>query len=177
MSVTIILTISVFRPSKRCYFRFHHRFCVWNPLTSRYISVFRHKNWSISDIRKIEPPPHTFYTSKTCFKGNAFNISRPMTLYSFNPSPPACKLSHKCSSTLPIWTPLQACNARFSILLAFLNFRICSNRLIAGGFGQRLFLWFRSVPLLYFLAENIYNYFHSKVFEPLSDIYIMHAIL
>ena len=58
MSVTIILTISVFRPSKRWYFRFHHCFCVRNPLKLRYISVFRHEYRSISDFRKIGTPPN-----------------------------------------------------------------------------------------------------------------------
>ena len=56
MSVTITLTISVFRPSKVWYFRFHHCFCVRNPLKSRYISVFRHESRSISDFRVIETP-------------------------------------------------------------------------------------------------------------------------
>ena len=54
MSVTIILTTSVFRPSKILYFRLHHYFCVQNPLKLRYISVFRLENRSISDFRKME---------------------------------------------------------------------------------------------------------------------------
>ena len=67
MSVTIILTISVFRPSKMCYFRFHHCFCVRNSLKSRYISVFRHENRQISDFRKIGTPPlHTVSIQYKC---------------------------------------------------------------------------------------------------------------
>ena len=58
MSVTIILTISVFRPSKVWYFRFHHCFCVRNPLKLRYISVFCHEYRSISDFRIIGTPPN-----------------------------------------------------------------------------------------------------------------------
>ena len=58
MSVTIMLTISVFRPSKIWYFRFHHCFCVRNPLKSHYISNCRHENRSISDFREIGTPPY-----------------------------------------------------------------------------------------------------------------------
>ena len=56
-----------------------------------------------------------------------------MFLYSFNLSPPTCKLSPNCLSTLPIWPPLQACIARLSFHMTFFFFCLHPRILFANA--------------------------------------------